>query len=364
MLGYLPGNEGILQSYRLIEPLPTSGVPSPRSAFLQKMLNLKLWHPFDSVDNGYESFFARYEELCDRIAGRSEDWTHGEVLEIIEIMKTPRLSRLTIVDIILRCCEGRERPCGLEEAQRLIDLAASTWLMTPFVHGPTSGWVSLDNPVGWNEECLFGSEFNSAFDSVVPKKGSVEFVKLPQNFTAEHLERIGGIRIRWTSNLADHLLLKNDDADLMLFHQVSILELHTRSTDPLLPSDLALETIRTIALLIPPILGEPNPWFQKHRRRHRIDASAGICDRLNSSDRQIDTFNHWRDRLVLLKRTFDDAEPRTLQQLWNDDRKKTQWFTFWVAVLVFIMTVFFGVLQTTAGIVQAWASVAALRNQG
>lgn len=52
-----------------------------------------------------------------------------------------------------------------------------------------------------------------------------------------------------------------------------------------------------------------------------------------------------------------------MRQLWEDDRKRAQWFTFWVAVLVFVMTVVFGVVQSVAGIVQAWASVKGLRQQ-
>ncbi|KAI4246440.1 MAG: hypothetical protein L6R42_009902, partial [Xanthoria sp. 1 TBL-2021] len=100
-----------------------------------------------------------------------------------------------------------------------------------------------------------------------------------------------------------------------------------------------------MSLLIPPTLGAASPWFEQQQQEHHLDSEAGSCDRLNSSERQIDKFHYWRERLVLLKRTYDDAEPKNLSQLWWDDRKKTQWFTFWVAVLVFIMTVFFGVIQ-------------------
>lgn len=42
-----------------------------------------------------------------------------------------------------------------------------------------------------------------------------------------NLERISGIRVRWTSNLADHLSLDGDE--VRLFHHVSFLELHQES---------------------------------------------------------------------------------------------------------------------------------------
>jgi hypothetical protein len=36
-------------------------------------------------------------------------------------------------------------------------------------------------------------------------------VKLPKKFNALNLEKMAGIQICWTSNLADHLSMKDDD---------------------------------------------------------------------------------------------------------------------------------------------------------
>ena len=194
-----------------------------------------------------------------------------------------------------------------------------------------------------------------------PSDAPQESIKLPQSFTADQIERIGGIEIHWTDNLADHLLLRDDDTKLFLFHHVSILKTYTLSPCSPYPRALLEETIRTISLLLPPILGKPNPFFLRDPKLHTLDQGALLCPRLNSTERQIIKFSYWRDRLALLKRTFDEAEPQTLRQLWEDDRKKQQWFTFWVAVLVFVMTVFFGVVQSAGAWVQAWASVRQLQ---
>jgi hypothetical protein len=51
--------------------------------------------------------------------------------------------------------------------------------------------------------------------------------KLPRIFKAMNLERISGIRVRWTSNLADHLSLDGDE--VRLSNHVSFLELHQES---------------------------------------------------------------------------------------------------------------------------------------
>lgn len=360
-----------LQSYTISQPLQ---LPSIRCFFLNCIFDIELTPlNVESTDHGFESFFARYALLC-RLAINSnreiENFAHWQLTEVVNYMKEYPKPRSVLLDEIT----GKEASIlggdvrGENVAAILLDLAAGLWLMLSI--GKFTEGILYDEPLFWQTPEVLGSDSKEMFHPgflerhFSNKYESEELVKIPQSFTAAHLEQIGGIEVIWTSNLADHLLLKDDDTKLMLFHQVSALSLHKASKTSLLPADLVDETIRSISLLIPPILGERNPWFLQQRKKHNIDAHAGLCDRLNSSQRQIDRFVYWRDRLVLLKRTFDDAEPRNISQLWWDDRKKTQWFTFWVAVLVFIMTVFFGVIQSVAGIVQAWASVQSLKSQG
>jgi len=47
-------------------------------------------------------------------------------------------------------------------------------------------------------------------------------------FTARNIDRIGGIRIRWTNNLADHLRLSDDDGAVFIFHHASFLKFQQR----------------------------------------------------------------------------------------------------------------------------------------
>lgn len=351
------------RSYTLLQPLRS---PALRRDFLNDVFDTCLdLFKVEETNNGFESFFTRYSTLCNLAVNRNGgigSVTHWHLMEVITLLKDADYQRNEIVSAITA---GEN--FGFEEdlAQTLVDLAATTWLMLSI--GKFPGDISYEESLQWSDGKLLtrsggpGEKSGVIDGEFSPTHASQDVVKLPQTFTAAHLEQIGGIEIKWTSNLADHLLLTDDDTKLMLFHQVSILSLHKDSPSSLLPRALVDETIRSISLLVPPVLGEPNPWFQKEHRKRRLDAQAGVCGRLNSSERQIDKFFYWRDRLVLLKRTFDDAEPRNVRQLWYDDRKKTQWFTFWVAVLVFVMTVFFGLIQSVAGIVQAWASVQSLK---
>lgn len=73
-------------------------------------------------------------------------------------------------------------------------------------------------------------------------------------------------------------------------------------------------------------------------------------------DRQIERFVFWRDRLVVLKQAYDDATPKTISQWWHDRRNSVQWYTFWVAVLVFLVTTFLGVVQCIEGALQVYVS--------
>lgn len=356
--------ESQLQSLRLSQTLQS---PPSRACFINTILDLSLdLAGLQCWDNGFEAFFSRYATLCSLAANTNRaivNITHWQLASVIRLLRDPGnapRNRLQLIDLVYNSpfFTWDDSMGGEYLAPSLLDLAVDVWSMLSIAKFP--GDMSYDEPIPWEDDVTLTDVVHKCFPL---HPFSQDMVKMPQAFTAAHLEKIGGIQVVWTSNLADHLLLKEDDTKLMLFHQVSILRLHKILSNDILPEDLAEETIRTISLLMPPVLGEPNLWFRQQRQMHKIDTEAGNCDRLNSSQRQIKNFVYWRDRLVLLKRTFDDTEPRNLSQLWWDDRKKTQWFTFWVAVLVFILTLFFGIVQSVASIVQAWASVQSLRAQ-
>jgi hypothetical protein len=72
-------------------------------------------------------------------------------------------------------------------------------------------------------------------------------------------------------------------------------------------------------------------------------------------ERQIENFQYWHDRLVILKQVFDEAEPSNIRQWWNDRRKRVQWYTFWVAAAVVLtLTIFFGLVQSVEGAIQVY----------
>lgn len=126
---------------------------------------------------------------------------------------------------------------------------------------------------------------------------------------------------------------------------------------PIFPPGLVEETMRTIALLLPEPAKSTEAFFNKQqkqwKKRKTLDPQVVKCGALKAPDRQIEKFDYWRERLEILKQVFDDEEPANLKQWWFDRRKKVQWYTFWVAVVVLFLTVVFGVIQCLEGGFQA-----------
>lgn len=145
----------------------------------------------------------------------------------------------------------------------------------------------------------------------------------------------------------------------------------TDKSRTLLPPGLAEETTKTIALLFPK--GEysdlrkakrkKRAWLRKlckiHEDKHKfyVDECLSKCGGLPTSQRQIERFKFWRDRLVVLKQVYDETTPSTISQWWHDRRNGPQWSAFWVAgvALVFAtLALFLTVVQAVEGALQVY----------
>lgn len=64
---------------------------------------------------------------------------------------------------------------------------------------------------------------------------------------------------------------------------------------------------------------------------------------------------------MILKQGFDDSQPRVLSQWWYDKRNAVQFYTFWVAILVFVVTMLFGLIQSIEGALQVYLAYEGLK---
>ncbi|KAF4624242.1 hypothetical protein G7Y89_g13932 [Cudoniella acicularis] len=209
--------------------------------------------------------------------------------------------------------------------------------------------LSGETKVGWKDAQLA----DIIYKHFTHQKFIKQHVKLEKIFNARNLERIAGVEIRWTSNLADHLRMQDEDKAVEVFHYASFLRLHQKS--PILPVAFIDETFRALALLLPEHDREVEKWFSGHqiklekRRKPPLDSMARECGQLKVEERQINKFEYWHDRLVILKQVFDEAEPSSMRQWWRDRRRRVQWYTFWVAAIVLALTIVFGLIQCVEG---------------
>jgi hypothetical protein len=123
------------------------------------------------------------------------------------------------------------------------------------------------------------------------------------------------------------------------------------------PKDLAEETLNTLALLFPSSDMETEQWFTKLRLTHEydtLDSQLTKCGYLKTGKRQFENFKFWHDRLVILKQVFDESHPSTFKQWWHDRRNGVQWYTFWVAIVILFLTIFFGLVQSIEGALQVY----------
>jgi hypothetical protein len=109
-----------------------------------------------------------------------------------------------------------------------------------------------------------------------------------------------------------------------------------------------------MALLFPKWDRDTRAWYQTQASLRGLDTRLIEIGQLDADKRQIENFSFWHDRLVILKQVFDETRPATLGQWWNDRRNGVQWYTFWVAILVFVLTVFFGLVQSIEGALQVY----------
>ncbi|EGX91775.1 hypothetical protein CCM_05932 [Cordyceps militaris CM01] len=284
--------------------------------------------------------------------------THHDVIECVRMLRSGQERRAVKDHLRARLTAFHTNED--EILDNSIDLAASVLLMMNFCTYPYgfSGrrWLNWNN--GASLQTLLHDFFGA--DAAAAETRTDSVVKLEKIFTAHNLMRIAGLQVVWTDNMLDHLRLTDDDRRVHVFHHASFLEVQKHSPNCLLPCGLADETLRTLALLIPSSDPATRTWFTRQANYPDLDKRASRYRRLKTDDRQIEKFPFWRDRLLMLKQVFDEAQPQSLSQWWYDRRNGVQWYTFWVAVLVLILTIVFGLIQSIEGGLQVYASFKAL----
>lgn len=319
----------------------------------------RLWGDITLNDQD-EPFFRHYRQCCNlalssRHAHLVASRNNTDVLDVVDEVKTGTARDDVVKKLVafLRSKGNYNAGDDAITAECVLALAMRTWLMCNF--GSLGGEVNIDQrQIRWE-----GGSIQDLLKHAFPADCKVkEKVRLERSFKARNLEALASIEVLWTDNLLDHLRLHDPSDDgkpfrVSIFHHTRFLKYHRKSD--IFPPGFIAETTRTLALLLPGYDKATAQWFQKERKRNKgLDETARMCGFLDADQRSIDSFVFWRDRLAILKQAYDESEPRTVLQWWKDGRNSVQWATFWVAVLVLALTVFFGVAQVIEGGLQVY----------
>ena len=178
----------------------------------------------DSLD--WEPYFRYYTKQCqaaliDRgrfVMAR----THSDILNLIHLFNE-NASRETIKESLRLKLHTRGRPNEDEILDGTIDLAARLYLMVNVAVDART--ISEQTRLRWKtgglKQCL-RSHFEE--QQILSSSG----FRLDPMFTAANLERIAGIRIVQTDNLADHLRLMDRDDTVAVFCNVSFMKRSVR----------------------------------------------------------------------------------------------------------------------------------------
>ncbi len=333
---------GFVDHNHRIQPLETQ---------LQNYIKQVFWPHSKASIIEYTSYFKNFQWAISVLA-----WPDGINYDEQFAMKTYRdlaktakcmdmnsdLDRLTIAAKLEPEFPGSNKG----QILRSMDLIARLWLnlhvrSRDYPLGPS---LSDMTDIEWMEKSSLKDLIRDCFQAS-SYAANERHQRIDAAFTVEHLRRFCRINVQWTANLQDHLNYDRSTSTLHLFpHKICLIS-HLESCD-VLPKDFVAETIQTFDLLFP---------FGEERTQKYLDKTGQTFYQTSSRDLSRATdfgeFRYWRKRLEDLHDVFHQ-EPRNVLQLWYDRRKPLQWWTFWLAALIALLTIVFGIISSYTSLQQ------------
>ncbi|KAI4094400.1 MAG: hypothetical protein L6R37_007250 [Teloschistes peruensis] len=241
---------------------------------------------------------------------------------------------------------------------RSLNLALRSWLMINVQEPTFAGLRHGVTSVEWDDERTLPAFIESLFPPSRWPEISPQSTRLGPHFTAAFMQRVCGLSIEWTTSLHDHLRLDSLRKALKVFpykcHLQALIDSHRNGSQQQrlpLPVKILQETILSLDLLFPFWDSRTITLLAKEKQDFHEYGPFEATRRLTLLD-----FDHWRDRLLELHEEIFQSPPVSWAQLWRDRRSPQQFWTFWIAIIILILTSF----STVATIIQAWASLKAL----
>ena len=204
-------------------------VTQPIPPSLECLIIDRLWgsRPLSEDNLNLSTFIAYYNAQSQAIGGHNRGrytliQNHGEIGEVATILRSAgcREEARKLISGFLKSGEQ-------ESLDHSIDLVARLLYMMKFGQNPHEVY-GCQRPLEWT--CGSLQDFVYAQVSR-PRHNVAGRLRLEKAFNALNINRIGGIEIRWTDNLMDHLRMADDDSAVATFHHASYLQ-HQRYRYP------------------------------------------------------------------------------------------------------------------------------------
>jgi hypothetical protein len=196
-----------------------------KQAVLDKIFDYKV--PLQDIPQIGECYFHYYQKSIESCGyyGRSE--SRRDIWHIVGLLKRPDATRVSVETTLREQLLGEEHEDSAEIIHDSINLAVQLLLMIPIGAFTTLGGVitvSGETNLYWKQ----GTITELVSTEISSQTQMKEHIRLDKPFNARNLKRIAGIEIRWTTNLADHLRMRDDDTAVEIFHCASFLRFHKK----------------------------------------------------------------------------------------------------------------------------------------
>lgn len=236
---------------------------------------------------------------------------------------------------------------NLNQIHRAIDLTLHFWLTLNIcsINSRLPFFDSGSTVVRWEQDCSVEELIARCFPPYGRYRNDLD-TKIDPNLTAVNIEREVGIRILWTSNLIDHLLYDPLHRTLCIYAHKACTMGHTERAEWLIPKQVLDETLWTLDILFPYGDAKTHGFLtEKKQPLHRIHYPS------LSTPSDLQDFKIWHRRLEELIIVFN-APPVGYRQLRYDRNNPMQWWTFWLAVLITVLTIVFGMISSITALEQ------------
>lgn len=164
-----------------------------------------------------DAFWRHYIQSCRHVSSLVSIKAHGQLLELVDIVREAH-TREAIRDKLRPTMPGLLYTTQNDMADASMFLAASLLSMTKV---DNYDWSARHLSLHWPKDKCLRDVIEERWADV-QVMGDTK-VGLEKSFTALGLDRIGGLDIIWTWELANHLLLTDDNRKVHIFHGLTCL---------------------------------------------------------------------------------------------------------------------------------------------